>query len=108
MTPGLHVMGFSKDRLFQLRELLRSLRLHATASCPGRVLISFIYATDPSSPFQASYDALASENPDVRLVKEEPGSFAGQLEALVSETDEQDCLMWVVDDLVFYRDLDLR
>jgi hypothetical protein len=55
-----------------------------------------------------SIQALADTFPDFKLVRESEGAFKEQVLALVEEAGHDDLIMWAVDDLVFFRDYDVR
>jgi hypothetical protein len=109
MEGRLHIIIFSRDRAFQLRECLRSLARHLVWPGPSCTLcISVLYSVlGASQRFEASYNRVREEWPNVRFVAEEEGAFGHQLEALLEEASgARDLIMWGVDDMLFFRKFD--
>lgn len=112
--PTLHIVLFSKDRAFQLRECLRSVRRHVR----GRVLVSVLYdASSPASERAYDYvvDTLASDCvcgsvphgalPDeCRIAFHREASFAADLHGLLASSAAP-CVAFLVDDALFLRDV---
>eukprot|EP00947_MAST-08B_sp_MAST-8B-sp1_P004417 g4417.t1 len=91
---------FSKDRAFQLGELLRTLE----ASRPDNIAIDVTVLFAVSQPrFQDSYRALAAAWPSVTFLEE--GDFQAQLREWLSKAGP--VIMWGVDDIVVYGKLPL-
>lgn len=115
--PTLHVVLFSKDRAFQLRECLQSVRRHVR----GRVLVSVLYAA--SSPAvedayravagaTASNEGHASVSPgdaagECRMVFHRETSFAEDVRALLASSSAP-FLTFLVDDALFLRDVSVE
>lgn len=63
----------------------------------------------PESLMEDSYALVARRHQDVRFVRERQGEFCEQLEELVREelTSDTSFVLFAVDDMFFYRDVDL-
>lgn len=102
----LYVIAFSKDRPFQLLHALDTCLRHVRAEAL-RVVV--IYSLTGSPQFASAYDEVARAVPDATFILEEEGRFFAQVEDLVGEaSDKGGAIMWVVDDMLFYRDMQAR
>ena len=119
MGPSLiHAIVFSKDRAWQLGQLLRSMRLYAGAG-PGSetLVVSVLYTVSPAKKgddgdafacTETSYLEVAASEPWAVMVREEPKGFGRQvLEMLDGANGSCPVVQFLVDDLVFFSDVDL-
>ncbi|CAM9623936.1 unnamed protein product, partial [Discosporangium mesarthrocarpum] len=126
VSPLVHMVCFSKDRAFQLDQLLQSVSRHLTTD--GVLLkISVLYAieageridrkegldsrrdeeTDHGWSMSDSYNAVASLHRGVNFVREESGSFYSQLREIIKDpggqgVDRSAFVLFAVDDMFFY------
>jgi Glycosyl transferase family 2 len=102
-APYVHMIVFSKDRAFQLHQLLLSAQAHLDTS-GAHVQISVLYLA--SEAFIASYEHVAKRHPQVDFVAEQPGCFSEQLQTLVRASSTtaaaQAFILFAVDDMIFY------
>lgn len=99
------MVGFSKDRPFQLLHALQTCL--AFVSGPSLQLI-VLYSTIGSTEYAKGYEDIGHKIPGVALINEEAGRFFEQLQEALEEVEEGDAIMWLVDDLLFYRPFDAR
>jgi Glycosyl transferase family 2 len=103
VQPHVHMIVFSKDRAFQLHQLLLSAQAHLDTS-GTHVHISVLYLA--SEAFTASYEHVAKQHPQVSFVAEQPGCFSEQLQALARASSSTAAaaafILFVVDDMIFY------
>jgi Glycosyl transferase family 2 len=98
-----HMIVFSKDRAFQLHQLLLSAKAHLDTS-NTQMQISVLYLA--SEAFTASYEHVAEQHPQVDFVAELPGCFFEQLQTLVAASSTAVAaaafILFAVDDIIFY------
>eukprot|EP00953_Heterococcus_sp_UTEX-ZZ885_P037756 19382-Heterococcus_DN1.PRE.4 len=105
VQPHVHMIVFSKDRAFQLHQLLLSAQAHLDTS-NTHVQISVLYLA--SEAFTASYEHVAKQHSQVDFVAEQPGRFSEQLQALATASNRtaaaaaQAFILFAVDDMIFY------
>ena len=112
----LHIIIFSKDRAYQLQELLHSLydfviyptTTNALPPPPLHHHITILYTTTPQTTYEASYTRVSALFPQVQFIREEEGSFFDQVMSVMDRVADGDCVMWAVDDMLFYRHWDVR
>eukprot|EP01127_Copromyxa_protea_P018000 TRINITY_DN5574_c0_g1_i1.p1 TRINITY_DN5574_c0_g1~~TRINITY_DN5574_c0_g1_i1.p1 ORF type:complete len:491 (+),score=67.85 TRINITY_DN5574_c0_g1_i1:589-2061(+) len=93
------VICFSKDRAWQLKEWIRTLFLHVKNV---ELDVHVIYKA--VGQFVKSYQKVKEMYPSVNWVEET--NFTSQLKELVSKSS--DFILWGVDDVLYFRDVDLR
>jgi Glycosyl transferase family 2 len=103
VQPPVYMIVFSKDRAFQLHQLLLSAQAHLDTS-NTHVQISVLYLA--SEAFTASYERVAKQHSKVDFVAEQPGCFSEQLQTLVTASSStaaaQAFILFAVDDMIFY------
>jgi hypothetical protein len=119
LPQKLSIICFSKDRAFQLKELLRSISLFLTPHIEASISVLYkattytepapkppTNPTDPSTNtatithnFQDSYDKVKALFPHVNFVAET--NFSAQVKDLVTQADAY--VMFCVDDVLFYN-----
>eukprot|EP01113_Clastostelium_recurvatum_P006299 TRINITY_DN12853_c0_g1_i1.p1 TRINITY_DN12853_c0_g1~~TRINITY_DN12853_c0_g1_i1.p1 ORF type:complete len:663 (-),score=90.88 TRINITY_DN12853_c0_g1_i1:379-2367(-) len=102
LKDTLHVIVFSKDRAFQLKEYLRTLHELVIQPSSVQVQVAVLYYASP--PFQRSYRQLQKDYPKVRFVSE--SSLGHQLVELV-RANQTEFTMFGVDDVIFFREFNV-
>lgn len=111
MATSLHVIIFSKDRAWQLQELLISLYSHILKD-RDPYNVSVLYKAERGGEYWESYQKLEKDFPAVNFISEE--NFGRQLEGLLglreefSENGKYGFVMFAVDDMLFNDAVDVR
>ena len=105
------VICFSKDRPFQLSQLLVSLKMHVN----GVDSIKVLYACDMNSVWDNDYEAIKKAFPSVQFMRECVGAFAEAILDILNESlkvakqlGRSSFVTFCVDDLIFVSQLDLQ
>ncbi|CAM9757082.1 unnamed protein product [Chrysoparadoxa australica] len=118
--PLVHMIAFSKDRAFQLGEMLRS--SYSCLDCAGvEFKVTVLYLCSPSEKTQQgtdffdSYRKLQSDYPEVEFVQEEPGCFFPSLRSILQQGRQcagagtgASLVLWAVDDMFFFERVPLH
>ena len=102
-THRLHVIIFSKDRPCQLSSLLQSINDHIT----WPIASLHILFRSSSVDFERGYEIAHKENTVAYSQWRQEVSFRSDLLDLLSAIDSQDLLMFLVDDDIVFRNVNL-